>query len=72
MFRGGRRQISQGGSFEIPMSILTDNESQLLDGKGIKRQPLLYLSDRYGHGRSFVPVWKGIETNRCENSMILS
>lgn len=30
--------------FEIPILILNNNQLQLLDGKGIKQQPLIYLS----------------------------
>ena len=47
--------------FEIPILILNDNESQLLDGKGIKRQSLMKMSGICAHGRSFVPVRKVME-----------
>ena len=56
-----------GCQFETPMLMLNDNESQPLDGKGIKRQSLLFQIDLYAHERSFVPVWKVMEENRCEN-----
>ena len=61
-----------GGWFEIPMFIQNNNQLQLLDGKGIKQRPLVSSSALYGHGRSFVPVWKVKEAYRCENSTILS
>ena len=72
MFRGGRRQISWGCWFEIPILILNNNQLQLLHGKGIKQKPLVYPIGLYASGRSFVPVWKAMEANRCENSTILS
>ena len=72
MFRGSRRQISPGCWFEIPILILNNNQPQLLNGKGIKHRPLVYLSNLYANERSFVPVWKVMEANRCENSTILS
>jgi hypothetical protein len=43
--------------------MLNDKESQLLDGKGIKRQSSMYPSDIYAHERFFVPVWKVMEEN---------
>ena len=72
MVRGGRRQISAGCWFEITILILNNNQPQLPNKKGIKHQTLVYLSNLYANERSFVPVWKAMEANRCENSTILS
>ena len=70
MFRGGRRQISPGCWFEIPILILNNNQLQLLDRKGINQRLLVYPSNFYANKRSPVPVWKGMEANWCENSTI--
>ena len=67
MIGGGRRQISRGAASKY--QYLGIGTSQLLDGKVIRRNPLIYLS---GQERSFVPVWKVMEENRCENSTFLS
>ena len=48
----------EGCQNETPMLMLNDNESQPLDGKGIKRQSLLFQIDLYAHERSFVPGGK--------------
>ena len=72
MFRGGRRQISPGCGFEIPILILNNNQPQLLHGKGIKRRSLVYSSALYANERYFVPVWNVIKANLYANSTILS
>ena len=63
---------SEGCWFEIPILILNNNQLQIVDGKGIKQRPLVYLSNFYANERSFVLAWKVMKANWCENSTILS
>ena len=58
--------------FETPILILNNNQPRLPHQKGINQRPLIYPSDVCAHGISFVPVWKVIKANWCENYMILS
>ena len=61
-----RREMSP----RLKKLILNNNQLQLLHGKGIHRRPLMHLSVRYAHERSFVPLWKVIGENRRGNSFI--
>ena len=48
-----------GGWFEIPILVLNNNQLQLLDGKGIIQQPLIYPIGLYANERSSVVYCHG-------------